>query len=78
MNVEEIKKAILELSPQDRLRLMQEVGPELCESMISNPDAMTQMMPQCGEMMSKHPEMRARMREMMSGMCGPQEAQEKR
>ena len=56
---------------------MQEVGPELCESMMGNPDAMAEMMPRCREMMSKHPEMMARMREMMSSMCGPQESQEK-
>jgi hypothetical protein len=71
MKFEELKKAVLELSPGDRLRLMGEAGPELCESMMSNPDAMTEMMPRCREMMSRHPEMMARMREMMSGMCGP-------
>lgn len=76
MNVEQIKKAILELSRQDRLRLLQEVGPELCEAMMSAPGAMEQMMPRCREMMSKHPEMMARMREMMSGVCGPHESQE--
>ena len=71
MKFEEIKKAILELSPEDRLRLMREVGPELWESMMTDPDAMAQMMPQCREMTSRHPEMMVRMREMMSGMCGP-------
>lgn len=71
MKFEEIKKAILGLSTEDRLRLMREVGPELCESMMGNPDAMAQMMPQCREMMGRHPKMMARMREMMSGMCGP-------
>lgn len=40
MNIQEMKQAILELSPKDRLRLMREVGPELCESMMGNPDAM--------------------------------------
>lgn len=72
MEFEEIMKAILGLSAEDRLRLMREVGPEWCESMMSNPDAMAQMMPQCREMMGRHPEMMARMREMMSGMCGPE------
>ena len=72
MKVEEITKAILELSPQDRLRLMRQVGPELCESVMGNPDAMAEMMPRCKEMMGRHPDMMARMREMMAGMCGPQ------
>ncbi len=58
MKIEEIKQAILKLSPEDRLRLMQEVGPELCESMMVNRDAMAEMMPRCREMMSKHPERR--------------------
>jgi hypothetical protein len=72
MKLEQIKKAILELSPEDRLRLMRQVGPELCESMMSNPDAMAQMMPECRERMGRHPEMMARMREMMFGMGGPE------
>jgi hypothetical protein len=72
MKLEEIKKAILKLSSEDRVRLMQEVGPELCESMMDSPDAMAQMMPRCRDMMGRHPEMRARMREMMSGMCSPE------
>jgi len=65
MKFEEIKKAIMRLSTEDRLHLMREVGTEWCEAMMSNPDAMAQMMPQCREMM-------ARMREMMSGMCRPE------
>jgi hypothetical protein len=72
MKLEEIKKAILSLSPEDRLRLMQEVGPELCESMMGNPDAMGEMMPRCRDMMGRHPGMMTRMREMMSGMCMPE------
>ena len=71
MKFEDIKKALLELSPEDRRRLMQEVGPALCESMMSNPEVMTEMMPRCREMMGRHPEMMARMQEMMSGMCRP-------
>jgi hypothetical protein len=71
MKFEEIQKAILGLSSEDRLRLMREVGPEWCESMVSSPDAMAQMMPRCREMMGRHPGMMVRMREMMSGMCGP-------
>ena len=80
MTLEEVKKAILDLSAEDRLRLIREVGPELCESMMSNPEAMAEMMPRCREMMSRHPEMMARMRQMMSGMCGaegPAESQER-
>lgn len=72
MKFEEIKNAILELSPEDRLRLMREIGPELCEFMMNDPNAMAAMMPQCREMMGRHPDMMARMREMMSSMCNPQ------
>ncbi len=72
MKFEELKKGVLELSPNDRLRLMWEVGPKLCESMTGNPDTTAQMMPQCREMMGRHPEMMARMREMMSCMRGPE------
>ena len=70
MKVEEIKKAILELSTEERMRLMREVGPELCESMMGNPDAMAEMMPRCREMMAWHPGMMGRMQEMMSHMDG--------
>lgn len=44
---------------------------------MGNPDAMAEIRPRCREMMSKHPEMMARMREMMSGRCGPQESRQK-
>lgn len=66
MTLEELKKAILALSPQDQLRLLQEVGPQLCASVMGNSDAMAQMRPQCREMMSRYPKMMARLRQMMS------------
>ena len=72
MRFEEIKKVVLGLSVEDRLRLMQEVGPEMCKAMMDNPEAMARMMPPCRETMGTHSEKRARMREMMSSMCAPQ------
>lgn len=46
---------------------MKEVGPALCDAMMNQPGAMTEMMPMCSDMMAKRPEMMARMREMMMG-----------
>ena len=70
MKIEDIKKAILELKPEDRMRLIMDIGPELCESVMGNPDTMAQMMPRCREMKRKHPDMMKRMRDMMSQMGG--------
>ena len=58
MKIEELKKAILQLSPQDRLCLMQEVGPELCESIMRDPKAIANMTRFCRWMMSGSPEMK--------------------
>lgn len=68
MNVEEIAEAIRKLSDEDRIRLMKAVGPDLCDIMMSHPEAMAAVMPGCRDMMGRHPDMMARMQEMMSGM----------
>ena len=70
MNVEEIAEAIRKLSDEDRIRLMKAVGPDLCDIMMSHPEAMAAVMPGCRGMMGRHPDMMARMQEMMSGMRG--------
>jgi DNA-binding transcriptional regulator YbjK len=67
MNVETIREAILNLSPPDRARLMAEVGPELCQSVMQTPGLMERMMPRCEEMM-QDPELQKSMRPMMERM----------
>ena len=37
MNRDEVKKAILELSPEDRFQLILEIGPELCRGIKERP-----------------------------------------
>jgi hypothetical protein len=66
-SVEEIRDAILQLTPDERARLMAEVGPELCRSMMGNPALMIEMMPGCQNMM-KDPEVIKAMRPMMERM----------
>lgn len=66
-SVEEVRDAILQLTPEQRARLMAEVGPELCRSVMANPALMTEMMPKCQELM-KDPEVMKAMRPMMEGM----------
>jgi hypothetical protein len=70
MTLEEIKDAIRQLPPAQQLQLMQDIGPELCESVMGRPEAMAKMMPRCQEMMGRHPEMMTRMWEMMAKMRG--------
>ena len=67
MNFEDLKREILALPAEQQVLLMKEVGPTLCEAIMSQPNAMQEMMPMCQDMMAKHPEMMAHMREMMIG-----------
>ncbi len=67
-STEEIRDAILKLTTEGRIRLMTEVGPDLCRSMMANPALMMEMMPRCQEMMTKDPEVMKAMRSMMEGM----------
>ncbi len=57
MNRDEVKKAVLDLSPEDRFQLMLEIGPDLCRGIMERPGGrrqmMLRMMPVCWEMMSK-------------------------
>ena len=66
-SVEEIRDAILQLTSEQRGRLMTEVGPDLCRSVMGNPALMMEMMPRCQEMM-KDPEVMKAMRPMMERM----------
>lgn len=65
--VEEIRDAILQLTPEQRADLMTQVGPDLCRSMMGSPALMMEMMPRCQEMM-KDPEVMKAMRPMMERM----------
>lgn len=47
--VEEICKAVLELTPDERAQLVRQIGLELCRSMMAHPELMMQMMGQCQE-----------------------------
>jgi len=67
-SVSEIRKAILQLTPEQWARLMTEVGPDLCRSVMQNPEIMAQMMPRCQETMMKNPELMKAMRPMMERM----------
>lgn len=67
MHFEALREAIRNLTPEDRARLMSELGPELCGSIMGNPRLMEQMMPRCEEMM-KDPELQQAMRSMMERM----------
>lgn len=66
-SVEGVRDAILELTLEQRGRLMAEVGPDLCRSMMGNPALILEMMPRCQEMM-KDPEVMKAMRPMMERM----------
>jgi hypothetical protein len=66
-SVEDLRDAILQLTPGERARLMAEVGPDLCRSVMANPALMMEMMPKCQEMM-KDPEIMKAMRPMMERM----------
>lgn len=65
--VEEIRDAILQLTPEQRARLMTEVGPDLCRSVMGAPALMMEMMPRCQEML-RDPEVMKTMRPMMERM----------
>jgi hypothetical protein len=66
-SVEEIRDAILQLTAEQRAQLMTEVGPDLCRSVMQNPEIMAQMMPRCEEMMMD-PDVRKGMGPMMERM----------
>ena len=66
-SVEDIREAILALTSQDKARLMAEVGPDLCRSVVENPESMKQMFPRCEEMM-RDPDVQKVMRPMMEQM----------
>lgn len=57
MNRDEVKKAVLDLSSEDRFQLMLEIGPDMCRGIMERPGGrrqmMLRMMPVCREMMSK-------------------------
>lgn len=67
MDFEAIRDAVRNLSEADRARLMAELGPELCRSVMQSPDFMERMMPRCEEMM-QDPEVRKFMYPMMQRM----------
>ena len=66
-SMEEIRDAILQLTPEQRARLMAEVGPDLCRSVMGNPALMMEVMSGCGKMM-RGPEFMKAMRPMMEHM----------
>lgn len=66
-SVEEIRDAILQLTAEQRARLMAEVGPDFCRAVMQNPEIMAQMMPRCEEMMTD-PGVRKSMGPMMERM----------
>ena len=51
MKRETLKQAILDLSPEEKILLMKEIGPALCDAVLSRTGAIEEMMPMCGEMM---------------------------
>ncbi len=53
MKIEDIKKAILGLKPEERARLMMELGPEMYQSFAGNSGMMAKMMPSCRNMMKQ-------------------------
>ncbi len=53
MKIEDIKKAILGLKPEERARLMMELGPEMYQSFAGNSGMMANMMPSCRTMMKQ-------------------------
>jgi hypothetical protein len=67
-SVSEIRKAILQLTPEQRAQLMTEVAPDLCRSVMQNPEIMAQVMPSCQETMMKNPDLMKAMRPMMERM----------
>jgi hypothetical protein len=67
-SVEKIRDAILKLTTEQRARLMTDVGPDFCRSVMGNPALMMEMMPRCQEMMTKDPEVMKAMRPMMERM----------
>lgn len=58
MKLEDLKREILDLPSEQKMLLMKEIGPALCDAITNHPGAMKEIMPLCREMM-------ARMREMM-------------
>lgn len=52
MKLEDLKQEILALSSEQKLQLVKEIGPALCEAIMSQPEAMKEMMPMCREMMA--------------------------
>lgn len=65
MTLEDLKRAILELPLEQRMALMKEIGPAMCDAAMGQPEAMMELLPRCREMMAGHPGMVALMRKMM-------------
>lgn len=67
MKVQQLKQAILEMSTEERLDLMRQVGPELCRQIMQQPVLWQQMMAQCFSE-ANSPQMPASVRVMMQEM----------
>lgn len=65
-----IREQIMNLSPEEQARLMSELGPGLCGSVMQNPQLMEMMMERCSRMMMTNPAMREAARRMMDQMMG--------
>lgn len=77
MTIEEIRDGIQSLSPEDRMRLMMELGPEMCSFLMTSPQMMAEMMPRCREWM-QDPAVQRSMPTMMRQMMQTMMAGEKR
>ncbi len=69
MDFQAIQEEIRNLSVEDQVRLMVELGPRLCRTMMQSPDGMQRMMSAC-EAMMQDPEMKKFMQPMMQRMMG--------
>lgn len=66
-SVEEIREAILQLTAEQRARLISELAPDLCRSAMGNRALMIEMISGCQKMMHD-PEIMKAMRPMMERM----------
>lgn len=53
MKVEELKAAFEQLSPEDKLRFLEETAMPFCREMMADPAFAERMMPRCAEMMNR-------------------------
>lgn len=73
MKLEDLRQAILDLSDEERLHLMMQLGPDVCRSLVQQPAMWQQMMAQCQagiDPAEMPPGMQTMMEGMMARMAG--------